>query len=289
MSGIIAPRSGRVNPAGFFVTPAAGAIELLGRRSGENSALPGGHARCCDFDSSHAPIAVHSWLSRRNRVRRVRGPPRCASSARAAGVQDRQAGNLRQLHADARRRRGTLPRHHRLRGHRHPRDQPGPDRPARPAVPGREGPGQEPADAAACRGSSTRKSPTSTSPAARSTRTPTGRSRGWASSLLAELPEDEVPIAWWPRRAAVRRAAGPGHEVRRHHRRDRSGQAGRRHEHVGRGGPALRPDPADAPRHLRRQRAARAGRDWSRSACSTSSKSATCRSAAIRSASTSTC
>ena len=59
---------------------------------------------------------------------------------------------------------------------------------------------------------------------------------------------------------ALRRAAGAGHEVRRHHRRDRPGQAGRRHQHVGRGGPALRPDPAHAPRHLRHERGARAGR-----------------------------
>ncbi len=78
--------------------------------------------------------------------------------------------------------------------------------------------------------------------------------------FVAETPEDEVPIAWWPRERALRRAAGPGHEVRRRHRRDRPGQAGRRHEHVGRGGPALRADPADAPRHLRHERAARAGR-----------------------------
>ena len=61
-------------------------------------------------------------------------------------------------------------------------------------------------------------------------------------------------------RAALRRAAGAGHQVRRHHRRDRPGQAGRRHQHVGRGGAALRPDPAHAPRHLRHERDARAGR-----------------------------
>ncbi len=61
-------------------------------------------------------------------------------------------------------------------------------------------------------------------------------------------------------RGALCRAARAGHEVRRHHRRDRSRQAGRRHEHVGRGGAALRPDPADAPRHLRHERVARAGR-----------------------------
>ncbi len=61
-------------------------------------------------------------------------------------------------------------------------------------------------------------------------------------------------------RRALRRAAGAGHEVRRHHRRDRPCQAGRRHEHVGRRGIALRAHPADAPRHLRRQRTAGTGR-----------------------------
>ena len=90
-------------------------------------------------------------------------------------------------------------------------------------------------------------------------------------------------------RASLRRAAVAGHQVRRHHRRDRSGQAGRRREHVGRGGAALRPDSADASRHLRDERAARTGRAGAGRACSTSSKSATCRFAATRSASTSTC
>ena len=45
-------------------------------------------------------------------------------------------------------RRRPLSRHHRLRRHGHPGDQHRPDRRARPAVPGRKGAGQEPADAA---------------------------------------------------------------------------------------------------------------------------------------------
>ena len=48
-----------------------------------------------------------------------------------------------------RQRRGAVPRHHRLRRHRHPRDQHRPARRARHALSRREGPGQEPADAVA--------------------------------------------------------------------------------------------------------------------------------------------
>ncbi len=43
--------------------------------------------------------------------------------------------------------------------------------------------------------------------------------------LVGSVPADEVPIAWWPRRALCR-AVGTGHEVCRHHWRDRPGQVG---------------------------------------------------------------
>ena len=61
-------------------------------------------------------------------------------------------------------------------------------------------------------------------------------------------------------RSAVRRAAGAGDEVRRRDRRDRSGPAGRRDEHVGQGGAALRLDSPHAPGHFCDERAAGARR-----------------------------
>ena len=89
-------------------------------------------------------------------------------------------------------RRGALSRHRRLRQHRHPRDQPRPDRRARHALPRREGPGQEPADALARRASSTRRFPISTSPAVRSTRTPTAPSPRPANGCWPRLPEEQT-------------------------------------------------------------------------------------------------
>ncbi len=71
--------------------------------------------------------------------------------------------------------------------------------------------------------------------------------RGGAHRLVAALP-------------ALRRAAGARHEVRRRDRRDRPGQAGGRRQHERRGRAELRPDPAHAPRHLRHERGAGAGR-----------------------------
>ena len=59
---------------------------------------------------------------------------------------------------------------------------------------------------------------------------------------------------------ALRGAARAGHQVRRRDRRDRPREARGRHEHVGRGRPALRPHPADASRHLRDERNPRARR-----------------------------
>ncbi len=58
--------------------------------------------------------------------------------------------------------------------------------------------------------------------------------------LLADKPEGEIRIGWWPR-AALRRTARPRHEVRRRDRRDRPGQAGGRRQHERRGGAQLRP------------------------------------------------
>ena len=63
------------------------------------------------------------------------------------GVAHRQGRGPRQFPAHVASRRGTVPRHHRLREHRHSRDQPGPVRRPRHALSRREGPGQEPADA----------------------------------------------------------------------------------------------------------------------------------------------
>ena len=62
--------------------------------------------------------------------------------------------------------------------------------------------------------------------------------------MLAELHRSQDADRLVAARRAVRRTAGPGHEVRRRDRRNRSGPAGRRHEHVGRGVAALRPDSA---------------------------------------------
>ena len=78
--------------------------------------------------------------------------------------------------------------------------------------------------------------------------------------MVAELPEARGADRLVAARKALRRAAGAGHEVCRRDRRDRSGPAGQRHEHVGRGGAALRPDSPHAPGHLRHERAARARR-----------------------------
>ena len=153
-----------------------------------------------------------SWrLCQANRPRRHEpddDPPRVAHERLA--FQERQTRNLRQLHADARRGRGAVSRHHRLRRHGHPRNQPGPDRPARHALPGREGPGQEPADAAAGRGFSTKRCPISTSPAAPCTRIPTSRSPRWASGCWPKCPTAEVPIAWWPREQRYAERLAPG-------------------------------------------------------------------------------
>ena len=80
-------------------------------------------------------------------ARTTNDPPRVAHERLA--FQNGETGNVRQLHADAGPWRGAVPRHHRLRRHRRTGDQPGADRPARYALPGREGPGQEPADAVA--------------------------------------------------------------------------------------------------------------------------------------------
>jgi len=55
---------------------------------------------------------------------------------------------------------------------------------------------------------------------------------------------------------ALRRATRSRHKVCRHHRRDRPGQTGRRRQHVGRSGVALRTDSPHAPRPLRDERTA---------------------------------
>lgn len=73
--------------------------------------------------------------------------------------------------------------------------------------------------------------------------------------LVASVPAREIPIGWWPR-PALRRATRSRHKVCRHHRRDRPGQTGRRRQHVGRSGVALRTDSPHAPRPLRDERTA---------------------------------
>ena len=96
--------------------------------------------------------------------------------------------------------------------------------------------------------------------AVRSTKIRIARSPRPANACSPRRPRTEVPHRLVAARAALRRTPGPGHQVRRRHRRDRPGQAGRRHQHGHRGGAALRPDPAHAPRHLRHERDARTGR-----------------------------
>ena len=69
-----------------------------------------------------------------------------------------------------------------------------------------------------------------------------------------DTPEEQVPIAWWPRAERYAERLAPGTKFA-----DVIGEidpaklAGG-HQHVGRRRPALRPHPADAPRHLRHER-----------------------------------
>ena len=159
--------------------------------------------------------------SKSTKTQRATDDPARVAAQRLA-FQERQTRNVRQLHADARPGRRAVSRHHRLRRHRHPGNQPRPDRRARHALPRREGPGQEPADAAARPASSTKSCPISTSPAAPCTKIPTTRSPALGKQLLAEMPDDRGAHRLVAARAALCRAAGAGHQVRRHHRRDRS-------------------------------------------------------------------
>ena len=175
------------------------------------------------------------------------------------GLQAGQTRNLRQFHPDAQPGRGTLPRHHRIRRHRHPGDQPRPDRRARFALPGREGAGQKPADAAPGPLPG-RRGPLSRPARVSGSRRPLSPDHPRRPAVGRGNPRGGRPHRVVAAAPALRGAAGAGHQVCRRDRRDRPGQAGRRHEHVGRGGPALRADSAHAPGDLRRQRAARAGR-----------------------------
>ena len=159
--------------------------------------------------------------------------PRTLAQLRAAGwvsktvKQEIHDNFLRKLAV----RRRAVSRHHRLRRHGHPRDEHRHPRAARHAVPRRKGPGQEPADAAA--GQLPRRGdPLSRRPGDPAARRPLSADHRAAASLVASVPADEVPIAWWPRDDRYAERLVPGHQVRRHHRRDRSRQAGRRREHV---------------------------------------------------------
>ena len=118
-------------------------------------------------------------------------PANLAELRQRLGVQNRQARDSRQLPAQlGRRRRRAVSRHHRLRKHGHPRDQPGPDRRARHAVSRREGAGQEPADAVAGALSRRRDSLHRHSRARRCTTIPIGRSAGVCRRFVAETPEE---------------------------------------------------------------------------------------------------
>ena len=158
-------------------------------------------------------------------------------------------------------RRGAVPRHRRLRRHGHPRAQHRHPRPARHAVPRREGPGQEPADAAAGRAFSTRRFRTSTIPASRCTTiryrpiTERGRQlrRRACRPTKCRSPGGRA-------RTATPSGSRPGTKFA-----DIIGEIDPAKlaggvEHGRRRRPALRPDPAHAPRHLRHERAAGARR-----------------------------
>ncbi len=137
-------------------------------------------------------------------------PATLAELRAAAGPANRSRGRSTTTSCRCSPGRRVVSRHHRLRRHRDPRDQPGPDRRARHAVSGRKGAGQEPADAAA--GALSRRRdplhrPARSAGARRSV--PPDHAR-CASRLVADVPEDEVPIAWWPRRARYAERLAPG-------------------------------------------------------------------------------
>ena len=84
------------------------------------------------------------------------------------------------------------------------------DRPARHAVPGREGAGQEPPDATARPVPGRRSSVPRRAGHSRARRSLTDRSRRPGKRLVAEQPEDEIPIAWWPREERYAERLSPG-------------------------------------------------------------------------------
>ncbi len=138
--------------------------------------------------------------------------PRTLKELRASGWQSKTV--KQEIHDNflrhARCRRRAVSRHRRLRQHRHPRNQPRAARRARHAVPRRKGAGQEPADAARWSASSTRKFPTSISPKLRCTTIRSSPITTVCRRFVAEHPEEEVPIAWWPREDRYAERLAPG-------------------------------------------------------------------------------
>ena len=123
---------------------------------------------------------------------------------------------------------------------------------------------------------------------ARSTTTPTRRSRATPIELVAELGDETPDRLGAPHRALRREARDARHVDRGPDRRGRPDQGRRGPLPLRRARALLRPRAAGEPRHLRHQRAARPRRADPGRACSTSSRSATSRSAGTGSASRST-
>ena len=174
-----------------------------------------------------------------------------ASAQHATG----QTGNPRQPRPQAAGRRAAVPRHHRLRRHRHPaarqRHPVAPQlHPARPARPGEEPHPARP-------GRSARRADPGRA-RLRDSRRPARAASARACRARVAREGDAMPIALAAARGALRREARDARrDDRRHGRRHRSDQGGA-------GGPeprrraddALRPAAAGQPRHLRHQRAA---------------------------------
>ena len=176
--------------------------------------------------------------------------------------------------------------HRRLRGERPPGDRErAPRRPGH-RVPRRARPGQDP-DGAPARQPARRVA--AGRPRRRAQRRPVraDQRRGTRDRRGGRRRHpDRLDPARPPLRGEARDAR---HHDRRPHRRGRPDPGRRGPLPVRRADPPLRPDPARQPRHLRASTSCPTSRSGSRSACSTSSRSATSRSAASRSGCRSTC
>ena len=127
------------------------------------------------------------------------------------------------------------------------------------------------------------------SPAARSTTTRSRRSARTPASCVADQGDADADRVAAARPALRREARDAGHHHRRPDRRGRPDQGRRGPLPLRRADDPLRAHPAHQPRHLLPSTSCPTWPSESRSACSTSSKSATSRSAATRSGCRSTC